>query len=217
MTFTGMLDHLTLADMLGIGGALFCVATYWMRTMVALRVGGIVSNALFAAYGILQPSYPALVLYAFLVPLNCVRLYQMVKLVKQVRSASEGELSMDWLKPFMSKRRYRPGDVLFRQGERGEEMFYTLSGRFLVKEIGIMLEAGHILGELAFLTPNHGRTQTVECIDAGEVLTISYDRVTELYFQNPTFGFYFLRLASERLLQNNARLQAELATRGVGA
>jgi len=29
-----------------------------------------------------------------------------------------------------------------------------------------------------------------------------------LCFQNPHFGYYFLRLSSERLLENNARLVA---------
>jgi len=41
----------------------------------------------------------------------------------------------------------------------------------------------------------------VECVEDGEVLTITYDKVTELYFQNPTFVFNFLRLTSERLLR----------------
>jgi hypothetical protein len=30
----------------------------------------------------------------------------------------------------------------------------------------------------------------------------------EVYFAYPDFGYYFLRLSSERLLQNNARLEA---------
>jgi CRP-like cAMP-binding protein len=34
--------------------------------------------------------------------------------------------------------------------------------------------------------------------------------VRELYFQNPQFGFYFLKLTSERLLQNIARLETRL-------
>ncbi len=29
----------------------------------------------------------------------------------------------------------------------------------------------------------------------------------EIYFQNPEFGYYFLRLSSDRLLQNIARLE----------
>ena len=45
------------------------------------------------------------------------------------------------------------------------------------------------------------------------MLTITYDKVGELYFQNPTFGFYFLRLTSERLLQNVKRLERELEAR----
>jgi CRP-like cAMP-binding protein len=212
VTFTGMLDQLTLADALGIAGALFCIVTYWVRTMVLLRIGGIISNALFAAYGFLAHAYPALVLYALLVPLNCLRLYQMTSLVRQVRRASEGELSMVWLKPFMSRRRCRAGETLFRKGERGEEMFYTLSGRYRIPELGIAIAPGQLVGELAFISPGHARTQSLECLEDGQVLTITYTKVTELYFQNPTFGFYFLRLAGERLLQNNARLEAELAT-----
>ena len=39
------------------------------------------------------------------------------------------------------------------------------------------------------------------------MLTITYDKLLELYFQNPEFGYYFLRLTSERLLQNIARLE----------
>jgi CRP-like cAMP-binding protein len=39
-------------------------------------------------------------------------------------------------------------------------------------------------------------------------LTIGYEKLLELYFQNPKFGYYFLRLTCERLLQNVARLEA---------
>jgi len=63
------------------------------------------------------------------------------------------------------------------------------------------------MGELGFITPNNKRTQTVECIESGEVLTITYDRLLEIYFENPEFGYYFLRLTSDRLIQNIARLE----------
>ena len=39
------------------------------------------------------------------------------------------------------------------------------------------------------------------------MLTITYDKLLEIYFQNPEFGYYFLRLSSDRLLQNIARLE----------
>ena len=39
------------------------------------------------------------------------------------------------------------------------------------------------------------------------MLTISYDKLLEVYFQKPEFGYYFLRLSSDRLMQNFARLE----------
>ena len=67
------------------------------------------------------------------------------------------------------------------------------------------------MGELGFLTPNNRRTGTVECIEDGQVLTITYERLLEIYFQNPQFGYYFLVLTSQRLLENIARLEGIIA------
>jgi hypothetical protein len=39
---------------------------------------------------------------------------------------------------------------------------------------------------------------------------VTYSKVEELYVQNPAFGFYFLRLASQRLFSNIAKLQQQL-------
>ena len=38
-------------------------------------------------------------------------------------------------------------------------------------------------------------------------MTIGYDRLLEIYFEQPDFGYYFLRLTTDRLLQNIARLE----------
>jgi CRP-like cAMP-binding protein len=67
------------------------------------------------------------------------------------------------------------------------------------------------MGELGFLTPDNRRTATIECIEDGHVLTITYEKLLEIYFQNPQFGYYFLVLTSQRLLENNARLEAIIA------
>jgi CRP-like cAMP-binding protein len=63
------------------------------------------------------------------------------------------------------------------------------------------------------LSPDNKRTATVECIEDGKVLSITYEQVEQLYYQNPTFGFYLLRLATARLFDNVARLEGELARR----
>jgi CRP-like cAMP-binding protein len=135
----------------------------------------------------------------------------MRKLIHDVEAAaSYGETSIDWLKPFMSSHSFRKGDVVFHKGDVADAMYYSVSGRYLLREMGIELPAGQVFGDLGLLSPDNRRTQTIECVEDGEVLTASYQQVKELYFQNPQFGFYFLRLTSERLFDTIARLEQEL-------
>jgi hypothetical protein len=211
------LARLDWANFLGVLGGLFMAATLYMKTMVRLRLANIASNIFFVGYGYLAWTIPTLVMYAVLLPLNLLRLYQLRELIRKVRAAATGDLSMDWLKPFMTKRNYKKGAVLFRKGDRAMEMFYTVSGKYLVTELGVELPPGRIMGELGFLTPDNRRTQTVECLEAGEALTVTYDKVLELYYQDPEFGFYFLRLVSDRLLQNIARLEREIEAHHIKA
>ena len=80
------------------------------------------------------------------------------------------------------------------------------------REIGVDVPVGQMVGELGFLSPDNHRTLTLECVRAGDVLSIHYQDLRQLFFQNPEFGFYFLRLTSGRLFENLARLEGELAS-----
>src|SRR5689334_13159986 len=191
-----VLANINLANMCALIGAIFFVATLLMKTMVPLRVANMAGCTFFVAFGALSGNVATFLLYLLLLPINAVRLRQMLKLVKKARSATAGDMSMEWLKPFMTERRYRRGDILFRKGDAASEMFLTVTGTFLVTEIGVELPPGRLMGELGFLTLNRRRTATVECIDDGQVLTITYDRLLEIYFQDPQFGYYFLVLTS---------------------
>ena len=127
----------------------------------------------------------------------------MLQLVRDVKKSVNSDLSMEWLKPFMTERQCAAGEILFYKDEKAEDMLYIVSGRFKLVESGIVLPVGAIVGELGMLSPSNMRTQTLECVEAGLVLSVSYSKVEELYVQNPAFGFYFLRLASARLFQNH--------------
>ena len=201
------LANINTANMLALAGAMFYVATLMMRTIVPLRVIGIISIAFFMAYGLVAGAVGTFLLYLLSLPVNVIRLRQMLTLVKKARMSSQGDLSMDWLRPYMTPRKYRKGEVLFRKGDVANEMFLTVTGKFLVSEIGIELPPGRIMGELGFVAPKNRRTQTIQCIENGDVLTITYETLLELYFQNPEFGYYLLSLTSERLLQNISRLE----------
>ncbi len=135
----------------------------------------------------------------------------MLQLTKQVKAASLGDLNMDWLKPFSHKRHVKAGEIIFRKGDTAEDMFFIASGRFLLAEMGIEIEPGHVVGELAMVAPDRARTQTLGCIESGDVIVISYDQIMQIYYQNPKFGFYFLQLISRRLFENISRLENEVA------
>jgi hypothetical protein len=199
--------------LVGFVAAGLTVATLSMRTMVPLRATGIGANVAFITYGLMFGSLPTVVLHAILFPLNVYRLAEMLKLIKAVKTASAGDLSMDWLKPFMHKRAIAAGEILFRKGDEADHMFFVLSGRLHLHEIDVDVAPGTVVGELGMLAPHRKRTQTLECKESGAVLEIGYDKIEELYYQNPTFGFYFLRLSSARLFQNIGRLERLLAER----
>lgn len=202
--------NINTANMLALAGSIFYVATLMMRTIVPLRVIGIISIAFFIAYGVVAGAVSTLLLYLFSLPVNIIRLRQMLTLVRKARSSAQGDLSMDWLRPYMTPRKYRKGEVLFRKGDVANEMFLTVTGKFLVTEIGVELPPGRLMGELGFAAPKNRRTQTIQCIESGDVLSITYETLLELYFQNPEFGYYLLSLTSERLLQNISRLEGAL-------
>jgi hypothetical protein len=186
------LANITIANICALIGATFFVATLLTRTMVPLRVSNMISNVFFMAFGALAGDIRAFLVAFLLLPINAIRLRQMLNLVKKARNAVRGGGSMEWLKPFMTQRKYRQGEVLCKKGDTANEMFLTVSGNFLVTEFGIELPPGSPVGELGFLTPNNQRTATVECTEAAQVLTITYERLLGSTFKTRNSAITFL-------------------------
>ena len=209
------MDTSHLAEHAGTAGTLFAsvfvVATTTMRTMIPLRVFAILTNIVLISTAIPSHNYLVIVVQSLVLVLNSYRLHQMLQLIRDVKKSVNSDLSMEWLKPFMTERKCAAGEVLFYKDEKAEDMFYIVSGRFKLVESGIELPVGAIVGEFGMLSPSNLRTQTLECVEAGLILSVSYTKVEELYVQNPAFGFYFLRLFTARLFQNIETLQQQLA------
>ncbi len=209
------MDTSHLAEHAGTAGTLFAsvfvVATTTMRTMIPLRVFAILTNIVLISTAIPSHNYLVILVQSVVLVLNSYRLHQMLQLVRDVKKSVNSDLSLEWLKPFMTERKCAAGEVLFYKDEKAEDMFYIVSGRFKLVESGIELPVGAIVGEFGMLSPSNARTQTLECVGAGVVLSVSYSKVEELYVQNPAFGFYFLRLASARLFENIGKLEQRLA------
>ncbi|MGA9329343.1 MAG: cyclic nucleotide-binding domain-containing protein [Bradyrhizobium sp.] len=193
---------MTHAELLGYAAAACVFVTFYMKTMVPLRIAGIVSNFLFIGYGYALDAYPVLILHLVLLPLNIVRLQQMLRLIKQIEDVTRGDVNLKWVKPFSTTKAVAVGDAVFRRGDPADEMFFIVSGRFRVQERNVDLQTGEIFGELGLLDAGQARTATVECMASGELLRITYDQVKQLCLQDPKFGFYFLHLVSKRLFHN---------------
>ena len=150
---------------LGYAAVVSSIITSYMKTMIPLRVVSMICNTLFVIYAFAGHVYPTLFLNMILLPLNAWRLWEMIQLTRKVKAAASGDRSFDWLKPFMSRRKTAAGEILFRKGEEADVLYYTLSGKFRLRESGMDIPSGQVVGELALLASDKRRTQSLECVE----------------------------------------------------
>jgi CRP/FNR family transcriptional regulator, cyclic AMP receptor protein len=197
-------------ELSGYLAAALVFLTFYMKTMIPLRVVGILSNVAFMIYGFDGRLYPVLILHAVLLPLNCFRLIEMRALIQKVRAASHGDLSMEWLVPMMRRRQCQNGEVLFRRGDPAKEFYLIFSGTVRLLDVGLELGPGAVLGEIGIFSPAHQRMDTAICETEVELGVMATDKVLELYHQDRRFGFYLIRLVSHRLLEDYAALRDQV-------
>src|ERR1700736_1736164 len=75
-----VLANITLANTFALLAAIFFVATLLTRTMVPLRVANIISGIFFVGYGALAGDIKTFLLYLLMLPINALRLRQMMTL-----------------------------------------------------------------------------------------------------------------------------------------
>lgn len=201
--------YIGLVEGVGYIASLLVFCTFYMKTMLPLRVVAITSNIVFMTYGLAGGLYPVLVLHVILLPLNCLRLHQLQGLIRKVREASRGDVSTEWLIPLMTRRRLAKGEVLFRRGEPGNSMHMILAGSVKIMELGVVLGPGAFVGEMGVFGPDHRRTGTAVCESEVEIGSISDEQAMQIYYQNPAFGFHLFRLVVQRVLDNERRWRDE--------
>ena len=69
-----MYGPLHLSDLAGYAASLLVFATFYMKSMVPLRLVGIASNLAFIIYALIGGLTPILLLHGALLPLNILRL-----------------------------------------------------------------------------------------------------------------------------------------------
>ena len=187
-------------DFLGYAASATVLATFCMNTMIPLRLTAILSNILFASFGLGARIYPVLILHLILLPVNALRLIQVRRVVRGTLQRTD--LSMEDILPIMTHRRFRAGETLIRKGEPADRLFYLDRGEAKVVEIGKTVSSGSVLGEIGIFARDQRRTATVVCVTDCEIYELSESKTKELYYQDPSFGYAVLQIIISRLLEN---------------
>lgn len=211
VTYLRPLYPLSIANALGILGAGLVILTFFMKSMLPLRTLAVASNIAFLGYAYLAGFFPLLLLHAALLPLNVKRIWDIQMLIKQIKEAKEDDPLASWLVPFMTKRPFQQGDILFCKGDPANEIIYIQEGRVQLGDHGLEIGPGAILGEIGVFSRDKARTQTVTCLTDGKLLSMTEEMIYQLYYQNPKLGFYFMRLIIRRLTDNLERQSSRIS------
>ena len=197
-----IIESVSYVDLIGYFGGGVTLWGLYQKTMIPLRVGGVIGNVGFMMFGLLAGSYPTLILHAVLLPLNVYRMVQMIRLIREIRQAADDTNSLDPLLPYMKQERESAGTTLFRMGDLPDRMIVITSGTVLLQEIDVRCGEGDVLGEIAAFTPENRRTCSAVCETECELYSLSNDAMIQLFYQNPRFGMYLVRIIVQRLLKN---------------
>lgn len=178
--------------------------TFCMKTLIPLRVLAIVSNVAFIFYALGAGLMPVLLLHAALLPLNLWRTVQVMQTYKRIRRVAMGEAEVDALLPLMLQRLGPKHEVLFRKGDRAEEVFYICKGHVRVPELGKTLGPGTLFGEMGLFTPDRCRTASAVCDEDCDLLVMTDKDIMRRCLDEPSFGLFLTKLIAARMVENQS-------------
>ena len=200
-----------LQELLGYLSSVVLVSTFYMKTMIPLRITAIIANVCMIVFTAMIGLWPVLIAQAVMLPLNLLRLWQIHKATQRIREAANGDLNLDALVRYMKPESHPKDEVLFREGDPSDKMYLIRRGKIRLEGIGAVLETGEVFGEIGIVAPGGKRTATAICDEDCELLSITQAEVTRLYYVDPGFGWYLIRLVTQRLLHNLESAQTAVA------
>lgn len=182
--------------------------SFFMKTIVPLRSLAILSNVVFIVYALLGMRYgvfdkvlPILVLHVALLPLNVTRLLEVKKTISAFSDLKENQASLDVLIPYMKQENKKQGQTLFTSGDPANELYLVHEGRIALPEVSKALGAGAMFGEVGIFSESAKRTTSAICETDCVLLSISREKVLELFYMDTRFGLFIVRLLSGYLTQ----------------
>lgn len=186
---------------------LAAIFSTFSKTMIRLRFASVLANICGLFVGAASGNPASFIRHLIILPIDVIRLREMRKLVASIKNAGKTDLDVEWLKPFMHPVKHQQGEFLFRKGEAAGDAFILIEGQIELPEVGRMLNRGALFGEMGLFTTDGARTASALCRTDVRLLAITYEQFEQLYFQNPEFGLYLVRLIVSRLQANLAQLE----------
>lgn len=199
-------------DIIGYLASALVFATFYVRTMMPLRMLAIASNIAFIGYAASEGLTPVLVLHSVLLPVNLARLFEIRKLLAFTRSAPARDESIEAMLPFMRQSRIQKGEYLFRKGEHAGHMYYLMEGTLQLVELDKMVTKGAIIGEIGMFSPSRERTATAVAATDCRLLSVDDKTLYQAYYQNPKLGFYLISLIAGRFVEVQSSTPGSLAS-----
>ena len=169
-------------EVLGYLGGVLVFSSFYLKTMMRLRMVAIASNMVFVAYGLFGHLVPILVLHILLLPLNLWRLLEVRELISRVRASTQtGTAAPELIVPFMRRVQHRKGEPMFRKGDSADCVYYVFEGSVRLTDKNIVVPQGQMIGILGIFSREHRRTDTAVCLSDVELGVISKDKILELF------------------------------------
>jgi CRP-like cAMP-binding protein len=108
-------------------------------------------------------------------------------------------------------RRFRRGQVLFNEGDRGDSMHLLQQGRLAVEastgDGGVIVlrvvNPGELVGELALLRPGHRRTGRVSALEPAETLVLQRSDFQRLRNELPGIDRFLTEALADRVIRTS--------------
>ena len=107
--------------------------------------------------------------------------------------------------PFLS---FNRGDVIFSQGDLGDEMYIVRVGRVELRigeNLLYTVDQDEVFGEMA-IVDDSPRSATAIALEDCQVVAVGQKRFLQAVQANPVFAFLMLKVLSHRLRATNAVL-----------
>ena len=120
---------------------------------------------------------------------------------------------LDRMAPYIHQQTYRKGELIFLEGDTGDEIFFIGSGSVSIytfdkskKVILAFLQEGEYFGEMAMMRPGLVRSATAECLVKTTLYTLRRSDFQTLIEHDRNIAFQLLDYTMERLRRANQQI-----------